>query len=151
MTTRIFPSLTLWLALAAGCLQAQPPRAYFPWWSSPLSRDINLTPNQRRQVREVVHEYRNKLIDARAAVQKAEADVEDLFNDDQIDSRRAGEAVDRLVVARGELTRSFAQMSLKLRTVLTTQQWRELCRRQQQQPPKPSQPGRQARPPAGKF
>lgn len=151
MTTRVLRLSSLWLTLVAAILQAQPPRAYFPWWSSPLSHDINLTQDQRKRVREVVHEYRNKLIDARAAVQKAEADVEDLFNDDQVEGRRAGEAVDKLVAARGELTRTFAQMSLKLRAVLTTQQWRELRRRRQQQPAKPPAPGRQARPPAGKF
>ena len=137
--TTMFRTLSLTLTLAGASLLAQPPRGFFPWWDSPMVRDINLTEDQRRQVQEVVRDYRGKLIDARAAVEKAEGDVEDLFNDDQLDARRAGEAVDKLVASRGEMTRAFAQMSLKLRTVLTPQQWRELRRRQSQEQPVPRQ------------
>ncbi|MEK7751983.1 MAG: periplasmic heavy metal sensor [Acidobacteriota bacterium] len=129
----MFRTLSLTLTLAGVSLLAQPPRGFFPWWDSPMVRDLNLTEDQRRQVQEVVRDYRGKLIDARAAVEKAEGDVEDLFNDDQLDARRAGDAVDKLVASRGEMTRAFAQMSLKLRTVLTPQQWRELRRRQSQE------------------
>ena len=141
--TTMFRSLSLMLTLASVSLLAQPPRGFFPWWDSPLVRDINLTEDQRRQVQEVVRDYRGKLIDARAAVEKAEGDVEDLFNEDQLDARRSGEAVDRLVASRGEMTRAFAQMSLKLRTVLTPQQWRELRRRQSQEQPRAQQGPRQ--------
>jgi Spy/CpxP family protein refolding chaperone len=138
--------LALLLTVAAAGLVAQPPRGYFPWWDSPLVRDINLTEDQQRQVREVVREFRGKLIDARAAVEKAEAEVEDLFNEDQTEARRAGEAVDRLVAARGEMTRAFAQMSLRLRSVLTPQQWRQLRQRRDQQPRGPQSPQEPMRP-----
>ena len=37
--------------------------------------------------------------------------------------------VDRLVAARGEMTRTFTRLSLKLRQVLTYQQWQKLERR----------------------
>jgi len=134
--TTMFRSLSLMLTLAGVSLLAQPPRGFFPWWDSPLVRDINLTEDQRRQVQQVVREYRGKLIDARAAVEKAEGEVEDLFNEDQLDARRAGETVDKLVASRGEMTRAFAQMSLKLRSLLTPQQWRELRRRQPQEQPR---------------
>ena len=133
--TTMFRSLSLMLTLAGASLLAQPPRGFFPWWDSPLVRDLNLTEDQRRQVQQVVRDYRGKLIDARAAVEKAEGDVEDLFNEDQLDARRAGETVDKLVASRGEMTRAFAQMSLKLRTLLTPQQWRELRRRRSQEQP----------------
>ena len=135
--TTMFRTLSLTLTVAGVSLLAQPPRGFFPWWDSPMVRDINLTEDQRRQVQQVVRDYRGKLIDARAAVEKAEGDVEDLFNDDQLDARRASEVVDKLVASRGEMTRAFAQMSLKLRTVLTPQQWRELRRRQSQEQPRP--------------
>jgi Spy/CpxP family protein refolding chaperone len=124
----------LMLTLAAVAVFAQPPRGYFPWWDSPLARDLNLSEEQRKQVREVVRDYRNKLIDARSAVEKAEGDVEDLFNEDQIDTRRTGEAVEKLAAARADLTRVFAQMSLKLRTILTPQQWQELRKRRAEKP-----------------
>lgn len=135
--TTMFRTLSLMLTLAGVSLLAQPPRGFFPWWDSPMVRDINLTEDQRRQVQQVVREYRGKLIDTRAAVEKAEGEVEDLFNDDQLDARRAGETIDKLVASRGEMTRAFAQMGLKLRTLLTPQQWHELRRRQSQEQPQP--------------
>lgn len=163
-----FRLASLFLVLAALPLAGQPPRAFFPWWEGNLVRDINLSEDQRRQVRDVVREYRGKLIDAHAAVEKAEGEVEDFFNDEQTDARRAGEAVEKLIAARGELTRAFAQMSLKLRAVLTPEQWRQLKHRQAQRrpapqpapkprpmrpgrPPAPPQPPQPPRPPAGEV
>lgn len=110
-------------------LYAQPPRNFFAWWDSPVVKDLNLSDDQSHQIRDVVKEYRLKLIDQRAAVEKAEAQLEDAFNDDSFDQRRASDLVEHLVAARGDITRSFAQMSLRLRAVLTTDQYKELLKR----------------------
>jgi len=120
-----------WLAAAFPLLvSAQSGRSLFPWWDNPLSRDLDLTDTQRNQIRAVVKEYRNRLVDERAAVEKAEGELEDVFGEDSVDQRRATEAIDHLTAARGELTKSLAQMSLRMRTVLTAQQWQDLQRRQ---------------------
>ncbi|MBI5084998.1 MAG: periplasmic heavy metal sensor [Acidobacteria bacterium] len=108
---------------------AQPPRGFFPWWDSPLAKDLNLSEDQSRQIRNIVKEYRTRLIDLRAGVEKAETELEDQYGEDAFDQRRATDAVDRLVTARGELTRAFSLMSLRLRGVLTTEQYRELQKR----------------------
>jgi Spy/CpxP family protein refolding chaperone len=105
---------------------AQPPRAYFPWWESPLARELNLSEDQRERIRTIVRESRDVMIDKRAAAEKAEAEIEDLFGELVIDQVKAQQAIDRLVAARGELTRAFTEMSLKLRMVLTYDQWKEL-------------------------
>jgi Spy/CpxP family protein refolding chaperone len=121
----------LWLAAAFPLvLSAQSGRSLFPWWDNPLSRDLNLNDTQRTQIQAVVKEYRNRLVDERAAVEKAEGELEDAFSEDTVDQRRAAEAIDHLTAARGELTKSLAQMSLRMRTVLTVQQWQDLQRRQ---------------------
>lgn len=112
----IFPALLL----------GQPPRAYFPWWEGPLARDLNLSTEQREKIRSVLRESRDKLIDQRAAVEKAEAEVEDLFGENDVDEAKARPAIERLVDARSALTRSFTEMSLHLRRVLTADQWKEL-------------------------
>jgi Spy/CpxP family protein refolding chaperone len=104
-------------------------RGSFDWWDSPVVKDLNLTPEQLQKVQATVHESRSKLIDLRAAVQKAELDVEDAFNADNFDMKRATEAVDRLAAARAETGKSLARLSLNLRAALTTEQWRELQRR----------------------
>jgi len=49
-----------------------------------------------------------------------------------VDQRKANEAIDHLATARGELTRTLSQMTLRLRTILTSEQWQELQRRQAQ-------------------
>jgi Spy/CpxP family protein refolding chaperone len=117
------------LFVLSGTLAAQPPRGFFPWWEGPLSRELSLTEDQQRQIREVLRDQRSKMIDQRAAVEKAEAELEDIFSDASPNAGRANEAIDRLVAARAELTRSFAQLALRLRPVLTKEQWQKVQER----------------------
>jgi Spy/CpxP family protein refolding chaperone len=112
----------------------------FAWWDSPIAQNLNLTLEQQKQIRETVREFRDRLIEQRAGVQKAEAGFMDFLNDDQVNETKAKEAVERLVVARGDLMRSVSQLSLKLRAVLTPLQWQELRRRRGPQ----GAPGRRA-------
>lgn len=99
------------------------------WWDWPIVKDLNLTEDQTQKIRETVKEYRSKLIDERATAEKAEGELEDLFNEGNVDERKASEAIDRLANARADLTRTMSQMSLRLRSVLTQEQWRELRKR----------------------
>lgn len=122
---RFLLSLLLLILPAA----AQNPRGIFNWWDSPLARDLNLTEAQRDQIRATVRDYRTRLIDLRAAVDKAEVEVDDAFNEDTLNQQRAADAIEKLAVARGDMIRTFSQMSLKMRSVLTQEQWRELQRR----------------------
>ncbi len=101
-----------------------------PWWNSRLVQDLNLTDSQQSDIRAAVREYRDKIVDLRSAMQKADADVESAFSENPVDQRKASDAIDRLSSARGDLTRTFSLMSLKLRTILTAEQWQELQRRQ---------------------
>ena len=115
--------------LSVAAVFAQPARGMFPWWESGLVRDLNLSEDQQKQIQSTVREYRDRMIDLRGAVQKAEAQVQDLMNEDKPDVRRSNEAIDKLVNARSELTRVFYQMGFRIRGVLTQEQWRELQRR----------------------
>jgi len=100
------------------------------WWDNPIMDGLNLNDAQRKQIQTTVREFRNRLVDARAAVNKAEGDLDDVFNNDgNVDQRRANEAIDHLAASRADLTRVVSQMTLRLRGVLTTQQWQELQRR----------------------
>jgi Spy/CpxP family protein refolding chaperone len=100
------------------------------WWENPVINGLNLSDAQRRQIMSVTREFRNRMVDARAAVEKAEGEMNDLFNDGNAEDRRANDAIDRLAKARADLTRVVSQMSLKLRGVLTAEQWQELQRRE---------------------
>jgi Spy/CpxP family protein refolding chaperone len=113
---------------------AQGPRGgFFPWWDSPIVSGLDLTEAQRTQIRSVTREYRGRMVEVRAAVQKAESELDEVFNEDTVDQRRGAEAIDRLTKARADMTRSVSEMSLRMRAVLTPQQWQELQRRQREQ------------------
>ena len=117
------------LAQMPGGPEARPPAdppAYFPWWESPISGRLNLSAEQQHQIQEIQRDYRDRMIDQRASVQKAEAAIQDLFAAEKIDERRAKRAIDQMVKVRGDLTRSITEMSLKIREVLTTEQWQQL-------------------------
>ena len=114
--------------LVSGCALAQSPDQ-FAWWDSPLVQNLNLTMDQQKQIRGVVREYRDKLIEERAAVQKAEGDLMDQMNEDQVNEAKAREAVDKVVTARADLMRTVSQMAVRLRVLLTPQQWQMIQRR----------------------
>jgi len=121
--------LILLAMLLGGSLFAQMPKGFYAWWSKPvITKQLNLTNVQRQQIRGTVMQYRPHLIDVRAEVNKAEIDLQAQFDQDPVDQAKANQAIERLIAARSDLTRTLTQLSLKLRTVLTEQQWRDLQR-----------------------
>lgn len=119
----------LLLAMAAS-LGAQTRSASLPWWENPITNGVDLSEIQRRQINLVIRDFRNRLVDARAAVEKAENDLEDVFNEEFIDYGRGNAAIEELADARADLTRAMSEMTLRLRAVLTPDQWQELQRRE---------------------
>jgi Spy/CpxP family protein refolding chaperone len=105
----------------------------FPWWNSPLRQDLGLTPAQEQQIRQIVHSYRDRLLDARNNVAKAQGDLEDLLNDPEVNPEQAKPVIEKLAAARANSTRVFLEMSVQLRRVLTFDQWRALIRRWDEQ------------------
>ncbi len=108
---------------------AQLPRGFFPWWDQPIAKDLNLTEAQSRDIKAAIREYRTKLIEERAALEKAEVELQYLFDDDVVDAKKANQAIEDLANARLHLTRTFSELFLKVRLVLTPQQWHELQKR----------------------
>jgi Spy/CpxP family protein refolding chaperone len=138
MSRRLWPTFVFVILLLPGLALAQGPRGGgFPgafgmqWWENPVANGLNLSEAQNKQIRSIVAEYRSKLIDLRANEEKAQGDFQDVFNDAPADQRRANDAIDRLGNARGEMTKVISQMSLKMRNVLTAEQWQQLRERQE--------------------
>jgi Spy/CpxP family protein refolding chaperone len=116
--------------LFGASLCAQMPRGIYAWWSRPqIARDLNLSAAQREQIRATVQQYRPHLLNVRAAVNQAEQALANQFDGNPVDPAKTNEAIERLVDARSDLTRTLTQLSLKLRMVLTEQQWQELQHR----------------------
>lgn len=116
------------LFIATISLQAQN-RADFPWWNSPVVRDLHLTEAQSQKIHQIVRSYRDRLFDARNASRKAQADLEDLLNDQNVTLEQARPVIDRVAAARANASRVLLEMSVQLRGVLTLDQWRILIRR----------------------
>jgi Spy/CpxP family protein refolding chaperone len=120
--------------LFSSAVFAQWPKGIYAWWNRPeIARNLNLTPVQRQQIRAVVQQYRPHLINVRSEVVQAEQELAQQFNRNPVDAAKANGAIERVVDARSDLTRTLSQLSLKLRLVLTEQQWQELQRRRPNQ------------------
>ena len=118
------------MALLAGSTSLPAQARMWNWWDGPIAQDLNLSEEQKKQIREIVRESRERLIQSRGAVEAAEAALQDEMNEDKVDSRKAEAAIERVVKSRSELTRSVSQMSLKLRLILLPAQWQELQKRE---------------------
>jgi Spy/CpxP family protein refolding chaperone len=116
-------------AVVAAMPAAAQNRSNFAWWNSAVVSDLNLSDAQRKQIHDTVSSYRPKLIDARAEMRKAQGELQDLLNSEHVDPAQAAPVVDKLAKAQAESTRVFTEMSLRLREVLTLDQWRELVKR----------------------
>ncbi len=120
-----FLSTAFWVA--AG-LRAQNV-ANLPWWNSPVVNDLGLTSEQTQKIRQIVRSHRSQLLDARNNAIKATGDLDDIFNDPNINPRQAIHTINRVAAARAESSRVFLEMSLQLRSVLRMDQWQALRRR----------------------
>jgi hypothetical protein len=112
------------------------------WWDRPVVRDLGLSADQDKQVRAIVRESRDRLIQLRGAVDSAESALSDEMGEEKVDPKRAEVAIERVVATRSELMRAIAQMSLKLRLILTSAQWHELEKRETEPPPPQQEPPR---------
>ena len=109
------------LAFAQG-----PPRGPRPWWDGNIAKNANLSDAQQKQVEQIQRDYRPRMIETRKAVNKANAAVAAAFNEDPVDQTKANAAIEQLASANAEATRAVSQLELKLRTILTTQQWQAM-------------------------
>jgi Spy/CpxP family protein refolding chaperone len=105
------------------------------WWDQPIVKDLGLSDEQNNRILATVAESRERLVQLRRAADKAEAVLQEIMNEEKVDFRRGQEAIDRVVAARAEMMRAVAQMSLKLRSILTSVQWQILQKRESQPPP----------------
>ena len=134
--TRLFVLLVLTAIFLVG-----QNRTNFPWWNSPIVDDpqLGLTAVQKQRIRQIVRSYRPKLLDARNTAAKAEGELEDLLNDQDVNPQAAQGVIQKAAEARGNASRVFLEMSFELRSVLSLDQWRQLVRRwdevQRKRPP----------------
>jgi Spy/CpxP family protein refolding chaperone len=97
------------------------------WWTRPeAAQKLGLTADQIKKMDDTFQQYRLKLIDLNAAVQKEEAIMEPLVSAEQPDETKIVTQIDKVAQARAELEKANARMLLGIRRLLTQEQWNRL-------------------------
>jgi Spy/CpxP family protein refolding chaperone len=91
-----------------------------------LVAELKLTDEQRKAMDGILLEHREKLIDLRASLQKAELELEPLVKDDQPNEGRILAQIDKVAQARAELEKANARFLLAIRGKLTPDQWKQV-------------------------
>ena len=97
------------------------------WWNNQRVIDrLKLTDEQRKDFDGIWLEHREKLIDLRAGVEKAELEMEPLVSADQPNETKILAQIDKVAQARAELEKANARFLLALRNKLTPEQWKQV-------------------------
>jgi Spy/CpxP family protein refolding chaperone len=127
---RIARTSTLLITLAAGVgsLAAQslgvPPGR---WWERPrVAEQLVLSPEQRDKLNSETINHSRTLVDLKATVEKAEIDLRVLGEAEPFSGKAAREGFRTLQAARQRLEAERFEMLIKVREILTREQWQKL-------------------------
>lgn len=111
------------------------------WWvDHAVAQRLKLTEEQRNRIEEIFQNSRLRLIDLSAALQKEEATLEFLLGETRLDESKVLTQVDRVAAARAELEKANGRMLFGFRSVLDSNQWRQLQADRAQPPPYKARP-----------
>jgi Spy/CpxP family protein refolding chaperone len=97
------------------------------WWTRPeMAQKLGLTADQTKKMDDTLQQFRLKLIDLNATVQKEEMIMEPLIGTEQPDEGKIVAQIDKVAQARAELEKTNARMLLGIRRLLTPEQWNKL-------------------------
>jgi len=92
------------------------------WWQSEeYIRELRLTPEQSKKLEEVFQASVPTLKSLKKALDQAESEFERLL--ERGDDGSVMDQVERVEAARAELNKSHTMMMLRMKRVLTTEQW----------------------------
>jgi len=95
------------------------------WWNNPrMIEKLKLTDDQRKAFDQILQAHREKLIDLRANLEKAELVMEPLMGADQPDEGKILAQIDKVAQARAELEKANARYLMEQRSKLTADQWK---------------------------
>lgn len=97
------------------------------WWNNPtMIEKLKLTEDQRKAMDSIMLAHREKLIDLRANLDKAELVLEPMMRDDQPNEANILAQIDKVAQARADLEKANARFLLAIRGKLTPDQWKQL-------------------------
>lgn len=97
------------------------------WWNNPrMIERLKLTDDQRKAMDAILLQHREKLVDLRANLDKAELAMEPLMSADTPNDAAITAQIDKVVAARAELERANSRFLLAIRDKLTADQWKQI-------------------------
>jgi Spy/CpxP family protein refolding chaperone len=102
------------------------------WWKRPrLAAEINLSPEQSREIENIFVRTRPRLIDLRADLEKKQLALQVSMEDKAVDRHHVEKEIEAVENARAELQKARALMILDMKQVLRQEQWERLLQMQQ--------------------
>lgn len=106
------------------------------WWNnSAVIERLKITDDQRKAMDATLLQHREKLIDLRANLDKAELAMQPLMGADTPNDAAIIAQIDKVVQARADLERANARFLLAIRDKLTVDQWKQIQTVQQERGP----------------
>jgi Spy/CpxP family protein refolding chaperone len=97
------------------------------FWNNPkVVEKLQLSEEQRKDMDQAWLEQREKLVDMKGAVDKAELEMEPLMRADQPNETAILAQIDKIAAARAELEKANARFLLAIRAKLTPDQWKQV-------------------------
>jgi periplasmic protein CpxP/Spy len=98
------------------------------WWERPrVAAELALSEQQRRMLDAVALDHAKTMVDLKAEVEKAELDLRGAADGDPFDAKKVREAFAVLQQRRTRLEQERFELLIKVREVLTAEQWRRLA------------------------
>ncbi len=115
--------LTLGATVWAGDFRMPPGK----WWENPrVVERLHITAEQQQQIHDLVYRHAQRMIDLNAAVKRAELELGDLAEREELDADAARAAFARFQQARQKLETERFELLVGVRQLLTAQQWRDI-------------------------
>src|SRR3569833_2149338 len=97
------------------------------WWNNQkIVEKLKLTDDQRKAMDDIFQKHRERLVDLRANVEKAEIEMEPMVRADQPNESAVLGQIDKVAQARAELEKANARFLFALRAKLTPDQWKQV-------------------------
>ena len=123
------------LALAGGVWGQELKLPPGKWWENPqLVERINLTPEQQDNIRKLVYQHAQRMIDLNAEVRHRQLELNDLVDRSTLNASEVRAAFAAFQKARADLERERFELLLSVRQVLTDRQWNALRRMKKERP-----------------
>ncbi|MGB6974878.1 MAG: periplasmic heavy metal sensor [Terracidiphilus sp.] len=95
------------------------------WWNSPsMVEKLKLSEVQRKSMDKILLDHREKLIDLRAGLDKAELLMQPMMREDHPSETQILAQIDKIAMARADLEKANARFLLDIRAQLTVEQWK---------------------------